>query len=362
MNNTTLVTAYYELNKYEKRPEWANKNNYLKWGEKLLNLDIYLVIFIEPENYDFVLKCRKDKMDKTLIIIKKYDDLVWTNRNPDLRRILKNKPIENSTKNKDSDNYLYITWNKIYLVEEVINLNPFNHNHFGWIDFGLYHVIEKNLPTKLDSNYFITKDPRVKVLQLRYISKKEIENLDEYTRRFRWKIAGGLWTGHKVYMSKFINLFKQNLYMILSKNLPAHEETIFSLIFTNHRELFNPYHGDYYLIMINYNGTQRVDNILLNLIKDYRKHEEKEYAFKMCEDVINKCLETLTQEQRFDILDELIILGYYIDQQKTLKYIEKIVPLIKPNKLMHEAKARVLTNITFYNAPKIKEMILNLYK
>ena len=56
----TIVTAFYDLNKYEQRVDWRSKNNYLLWGEFVLKMPINIVFYVEHDMYSFIWK-KKEK-------------------------------------------------------------------------------------------------------------------------------------------------------------------------------------------------------------------------------------------------------------------------------------------------------------
>src|SRR5438309_9102317 len=97
----TLVTAFYDLNKYEKRPLEKTKNNYLIWAEFLFKLDINLVFFISGEDYLYIWKKRKayNLLHKTMIIRREFDELKFYNMRDELAVYKKERPILNSLPN-----------------------------------------------------------------------------------------------------------------------------------------------------------------------------------------------------------------------------------------------------------------------
>ncbi len=114
----TLVTAFYDLNKYEKRPPEKTKENYMRWAEFLLKLDINLVFFVSNDEYSYIWKKRRDYnlLHKTLIIRREFNELKFYNVRDELAQYKRERPILNSLPNKDSPNYIILTWNKIFFV------------------------------------------------------------------------------------------------------------------------------------------------------------------------------------------------------------------------------------------------------
>ena len=55
----TLITAYYDLNKYEKRPSDRTKKNYLLWGEFVLKLNVNIIFFVSNDTANYIKQKRK---------------------------------------------------------------------------------------------------------------------------------------------------------------------------------------------------------------------------------------------------------------------------------------------------------------
>ena len=229
----TLVTTYYDLNKYEKRPSDRTQSNYMKWGEFVLKLDINLVFFVDKELYPEIYKKRKEHklLHKTLIICRSYDQMPWTANNPDIQRYIDARKMNYKKSFKNGATYYTITWNKMYMMEEVIDLNPFDTDHFGWIDFGIYRVVKNDLPKTLDNNFFLPWDDKMHIMELEWTADDEISDLQKFASEIKFKIPAGFWTGHVSVFRRFISLFKKLLYELLSQRIIVLEEIIYAIIY-----------------------------------------------------------------------------------------------------------------------------------
>jgi len=351
----TLVTAFFDLNKYETRETHKSKENYIKWAEFLFSLDINIVFFVEKDLADHVFQRRKHfgNKDKTVVITKVFEELPWNGCNPDIDTYLKEHPIVNGTLNKDSRRYLSLTWNKLYMVEEIMINNPFDSQYFGWIDFGIYNVAANKMPPELlDDSFFIPKTNKIKVMELRCVSPIETEDVYEFTSRFRWKIAGGLWVAHNEPLTEFINHFKAQLYDLLSKRIAVHEETIFSLVYCNHKDLFDPYYGDYWDILANYNTLTYTSRVFENieLSKNIGLYDNVE---RICTKIISDCYDTLSSDQKFTVFDELTLNSYYVDVSKSRQYVLQWLDKLKNDNEQLEYVTvhldRLKNNFSFYD-------------
>lgn len=360
----TLVTAFYDLNKYEKRPSDRNRSNYLEWAEFLFKLKINIVFFVEEDDKNYIIYKRMTygNEDRTKVISRNLLELPWNGNNRDIEIYLKEHPIKNGTKDKDSNMYLSLTWNKTYFVDEIIDDNPFNSEYFGWIDFGIYHVVKNKMPLQeINEDFFIPENDKIKVMELRCVTENEIKDINRYTSYFRWKIAGGLWVGHKSYLRKFTRAFKSQLYRLLSMRIAAHEETIFSIIYYFNRELFDPYYGDYWDILANYKKTRFVNRIFDNIIlsKNSGSYNNVEtIGLKL----LNDCYNELTPLRKFTLFDELTSCTFYIDIERSNMYVEMWLEKLEEDRehleVLRRNKERIRNNLYFYdNKEKLLEKL-----
>lgn len=319
----TLVTAFYNLSEIEKRPYDKTKKNYLKWSEEILKLNINIVFFVQNnEIYSYIWNKRKEYklISKTLIINKKFSSLQWFNCIEDLKIYKLNNKIKNSSI-RDSVNYMVLIWNKINFVEEIIKLNPFDSDYFGWIDFGLCR--EKRIFENMDLNKIIGISDKIKILEIKWILDEEIKDYYEYTRYLRYRVAGGLWIGNKKNNIELIKLFKKYLYEFLSKEIVTTQEPIFDIIYKKHNNLFNPYYGHYDEILKNFNKITILSETIVNNIKHCRLNKNYLHAYKICNKVLNDMKHNLSPVQKFVIYDELIISSYYINKEESNKIVQE---------------------------------------
>jgi len=132
-------------------------------------------------------------------------------------------------------------------MEKAIELNPFDSSHFIWIDFGINHVAK-------DTEHihdWITKVPD-KIKQL--CINPYIENIEpkSYFRNIYHNCAGGLFSGSKENMLKYIELFKQKTEQIYSEDWYQIDEAVMTMVQRENYELFDFFYGDYEGIISNY--------------------------------------------------------------------------------------------------------------
>jgi len=365
--NLTLVTGFYDLNKMEKRPADKTKENYMKWVDFLFKLDVNMVFYVAQEDYQFVWTKRQeyDLQQKTLVIRRDFNELKFYNLRDELEVYKKEHPIINSMPNKDSPNYIILTWNKMFMVEEISGLNPFKTNYFGWIDFGIYNVTVQNMPQNVVKE-LTPQTEKIKILELRTVFAKEIENLFEYCKQFRWKTAGGLWFGHTTYLQKFFIQFKKQLFELMALRIFAHEETIMALTYFKNPDLFEPYYGDYHQILININKIIVPHDLIFENIKNCRFNRDHKNGYKIACKLFCDAYHLLSSKRKFDLFDELIINGFYVNRAETNTYANFYIDEVQKDNVMKDLfirdKARQLNNLHFFdNAAQLLKKVEHFF-
>jgi len=351
----TFVTAYYDLCKYEKRPPDRTRENYYKWSEFILNLNKKIIFFVgEEQDFEYILDKRKQKnyLDKTIIIIKKFEEIPLVSINKELSEYLKESPPVNKT-DKETSYFALMTWSKIFFMEEVIKLNPYKTEYFGWIDFGIHHVTCNNIPNDIN-NLLIPLTPKIRILERIWTTELEMKDIVDYAKKLRCKMAGGLWIAKEEYMILFIKYFKKYLYKLLSKRLVVQEEGIFGIIYHKHKDIFDTFLGNYYNIFENYKKIEKYDFIMLFNLEYCRDHDSFEHGFNLCNILLNH-YNLLSDWAKYKIMNELSILGFYYNKKLTgdlfFKWIEYIKTDSDPNvkKIIKDNSSNILYNIKFYD-------------
>jgi Bacterial protein of unknown function (HtrL_YibB) len=348
----TFVTAFYDLSKYESRPVGKNKEDYFKHAELLFKLDKYIIFFVEDvENFDKIMyeRNKHNRLNKTIVIIRPLNKLRFMDIYDDINSYLKeNTPINKTP--KETTLYAIITWNKMYFIEEIIKKNPFETSHFGWIDFGIYHVTKNYMPENIDFCLIPISD-KIRILERVAISKKEVDDLRIYGKKIRSDIAAGLWVGGKNILIDFITLFKNYLYYFLSEKLVVQEEGIFALINYRNPTLFDLYYGDYSSLFINYDKIRKYHYMILYNILYCNSNNMSQHALHLCEYVLFNLYNQLPDEQKFTLLDSLFVSSFYANKEKAYNYVLIWIKEMENNRTIltqtNKNKTRILDNMQF---------------
>jgi hypothetical protein len=251
----TIVTMIYDIRKIENREVDNNRNisGYIELAKNfILKLPYPLVIFIdnnEKEIYDAIYSVRESNylLHLTYIYQVDFKETYFYKDLSKIEELQKKFCISNGDLNHETPLYVVLNNNKFCFMERTIELNPFNSSHFIWMDFGINHVA-KDTDCIHD---WITKVPD-KIKQL--CINPYIENIEPktYFQNIYHNCAGGLFSGSKENMLKYIEFFKQKTEQIYSEDWYQIDEAVMTMVQRENYELFDFFYGDYEGIISNY--------------------------------------------------------------------------------------------------------------
>jgi hypothetical protein len=153
---TTIVSIYYQLEK--------SKHSHLGYDTWITNMlksveNAPLVMFTDRKSADFIIKRRKNKLQRTRIIIHEtvFDVLKELGEKRGINYVENYLDVQN---NLDPERiihnpFLYAVWNlKSYFVQKVIEANPFQSKFFIYTDAGAWR---SNVIPNWPDNQFIEK-------------------------------------------------------------------------------------------------------------------------------------------------------------------------------------------------------------
>jgi hypothetical protein len=158
----TFVTCIYDLSKYRIFPtEERSFGYYLKFAKEfILKSRVNLCIFTSSDLAPIL-----SELSYAKIYIVEFDDLSIT-KNDNLRKNYKamfNKLIasEKDINTKFIPEQIFLYLSKFYFLERILEDNPYNTSHVGFIDFGINHrpLINEN-DGSIDILHQISKNPR----------------------------------------------------------------------------------------------------------------------------------------------------------------------------------------------------------
>lgn len=252
---TTLVTSLYDIG----RDNWKHWNRtqdlYVKYMENILSLQTNFVIFIDEADYDKI-KTIRQKYDKDLnhtkFILRKFSDMecykMFFEKTKSVMSSEKfiSKVLQKDTPEMNFPEYNIVNFNKIFLVNEVIDINPFKSEYFMWIDAGFYHhlfpseFLGKVFPSeekikKLDDNKF-------HILSLVPPSYIKINSYMDPTVT----ITGSWFAGKETPLREMKKLFTKVVTEFLDSGTANDDQAIFAGCYMYNPELFSIEVGDWF--------------------------------------------------------------------------------------------------------------------
>jgi hypothetical protein len=177
----------------------------------LENVDCHLVFFTDTDTEKFILECRKEKLDKTRVIILPIDEWVSTKNYPD--DLWKSNLEKDSEKDKHSVELYKVWYEKKEFVRRAIELNPFNHTDYVWADAGIIVDNETALRVKNFPNANRIPTDRMLLLNVKPFTSddsiKYIRNNCSITGNFkdRDRIGGGILAANKTIWLEWCKIY-----------------------------------------------------------------------------------------------------------------------------------------------------------
>jgi len=359
----TIVSMIYNINKTDNVNNNNRKrmNNYIELSKKfILTLPYPLIIFIEnneKELYDYIYEIRKNFNLLELTYIYQIDlkETYFYKDLSKLEELQKTYFIINGDLSHETPMYIILNNNKFFFMEKTIELNPFNSSHFIWMDFGINHVAQN---TEKIHEWINLIPDKIKQMCI----NPYIENVDnkQMFQVIYHHTAGGLFSGSKENMLKYIELFKKKTEQIYNENWYQIDEAVMTMVQRDNPELFDLFYGDYQGIISNYlSPIHDIELILKGSQKYIDNNKTKEahgilfYCLKYFQDNPNKNLV-------FYFIQQNIIVNYYNNNQSLLDDVIKLIntKLSSNNtvdkELIHTLLNNNKVNISYY---KNKELI-----
>ena len=239
MFNITLVSAFFtNANSYR------STEKYIELGEKLLNIELPKIIFLEQPIYDSYYK-NTEFANTKFIIIDRYKDNYLYQYLSDITdfNVLTDRP------EKDTLEYMITMCGKTEWIRKAIEINCFNTEQFIWIDFGIYHMINDN---DLFKEYmYLLNEKKYDNVRIASCWNPQGSDHPDIYKIITWYFAGSIFGGNKEKLFHFSHLMKEKcLSIIQEKKSLMWEINIWYLIYKDNPELFSSYPCDHSIYIL----------------------------------------------------------------------------------------------------------------
>lgn len=247
--NITLVTGYFDINRHNWKTHGRPVNKYFENAKRVLSVAHPMIVFIDDKYFDFVKENRKQYDDKYTMLIKcNFEDLKYYPMKNDIQKIMNSNEYKNGLADPTvpevwNPDYDIVIWSKLDLVKRAIELNPFNTNHFGWLDFGTHpHMLSEQF-----INNPIVKSPVEDKIRLLCRSLPQKQDLDicNFFKSHRNRFAATFMTAS---IKNFMFFYEEQDKLIneaMLLNVVDCEQSLHAVIYLRYPEFFSLYYGDW---------------------------------------------------------------------------------------------------------------------
>jgi hypothetical protein len=246
------------------------------------------------------------------VVARAFEDLPHARRRQAFASL---RPFDNYDPRKDTLQFLIMMWSKSDLVVDAMDLDEFASPRWAWIDFGIAHVADLG---GVDWRAIATLAPeRVRLCTMRATAPAEIEDLAEFYRGNRGKIAGGFFTGGAEAMRGLRARFGRELEDMRAAGRLVSDEQILATLTARVPEAFERWYGDYAGILVNYTGIRRDVTTVLDALADCRQRSlcaiGTDIARRLI-DAFRRGHVRLTPAETARLLHDGFICAYYVER------------------------------------------------
>jgi len=260
MVESTIVSAF--VSGVNTRKDF-DISQYIEYGKKLLEIDVPKVIFMELSIYQMYFEKEKKEghyPNTVFIMMNRFNMYLYEHIDK-----ITNFQINTGKPDKDTVDFMFVQCNKTEWVKHVVQQNPFKTSQFVWIDFGIYHIVRKDvLFQKTIQRISQTECSKVSICSCWNLRLPFVRNIH---KDVAWYFAGGIFGGEGEYLIKFADKMKEETIQYIHKNNSIVWETnIWYLLYKKNAELFTPYLADHNICMLQNYGINSNGLILVTAI------------------------------------------------------------------------------------------------
>ena len=137
MSKVTIVSALFDIERVDGRP-WEE---YLKWFDVFLQLNVPMVLFVSKDLKDFIDERRYKISQRTQILIQTVDQIPYYHLKDEIQDILDSEEYKENISDPDRIEckqamYSVIQYSKFPWLTEAAQMNPHGSDYFFWLDAG----------------------------------------------------------------------------------------------------------------------------------------------------------------------------------------------------------------------------------
>ncbi|CAI2353180.1 unnamed protein product [Caenorhabditis sp. 36 PRJEB53466] len=256
----TLVTGFLDIG----RGEWdiyrRPLETYHQFMETLLTLQNNFVVFTDESSYDFVIKTRTKLklMDRTKVYKITLNDLPLYGYINEAKKIiddeLKNETFYRTVADLDmrthpesiSAEYNIVVNSKTHFLHNVTMENPFDSEHFVWLDAGYGHANENHFPYSYHWRPALP-DGKISLIKVTpYFDTVSDYDLKRLYRKNVALLSGGFIAGDKHSIGQLHSIIHRKFIQLIYQNHVDDDQTLLTLAVNSYPHLFHVVLGDWF--------------------------------------------------------------------------------------------------------------------
>ena len=334
--NCTLVTCCFDLTYFNEK--CRNLEDTINNMRSLLEIPCYLVIFTDNICIGKIKEIRKFELFTHYIEIS-FENL---HNYKYLETIKKNRILYHPTKDERtcSESHL-ICCSKFQFVLQIIELNPFHTDKFGWIDSNVGINFKKICGSGYTKNLLpyilentLSDKFHIQILNVCDKKYKNTENKREYYSQYRWVVCGSLFTCGKEIGEKILTRLNDIFIKTTLEGYGHGEEMFYLEIIDEFYNNIEKGYGDYNNILHNFIRPSQELYYITYIIQNYLKFGYYKECYDCCKKVLNE-IETYQCDFNYSdyyiILFSLYISTFYYKNNDSLNIVNHITELINTN-------------------------------
>ena len=278
----TLVSMFYNVRLMDGDISvWhrAESTYYQLAREFILQLRMPLVICMEPDNIileSLVMETRNGLGLGYLTYIhrERFEDTYYHQYIPRLEQLRGQYLIYNGNTRHETPRYITLNNNKFHFLERTIKENKFGSDKYIWMDMGINHVAQK----PFEIVRWMYKIPPL-IRQMCINPYLEPDTPKDLFHNIFHHTAGGLITGSREYLLKYIDLYKAKWAAILDDGWYQIDEAVMSIVQRENRDIFLYYYGDYEGIIANYYEPDLSMNLIMAAVEKTIQYNRLDESF-----------------------------------------------------------------------------------
>jgi len=242
LNNTTIVTALYDL----KRDSWDGFNRkfqqYKDWMKNILTFNSPMVIYVDPSDVKFVSECRRGKEEITKIIPLPFEQLnTYIKYGSRIKEVMASDKFLMDQTVPDHPQIKFPEYNilmheKVQFVNKAASINYFGTDYFMWLDAGVYHM--NNRQDLIGKNFPFVNLDQEKMYFIHLEEPKESDlDLETFYKGHNVRIIGTSWMGHRKSIGIFTNEYEKLIEESLQNELMDQDQSFLTICYLRNKNI-----------------------------------------------------------------------------------------------------------------------------